>query len=149
MKWPSKARAFLIISTLLGVAASVAIAALVGRYAYDQPGDKRFVNSTSVLERWSPAGGNNQSCKIATPRAQIKASFSASPIVLDGVKEASWDNATPYPIIHKFNASMTRVLTPMAAMAGCLMTRLCWWRHSHRIARLLSIPISTTTMTAQ
>lgn len=35
---------------LLGVAATVATAARVGRYAYDQPGDKHFVNNTSVLE---------------------------------------------------------------------------------------------------
>ena len=43
MKRPSKTRTVLIVAMLLfGVAASVAFAALIGRYAYDQPGDKNL-----------------------------------------------------------------------------------------------------------
>jgi hypothetical protein len=123
MKRPSEACALLIVSMLLGVAISVAIAALVDRYAYDQPGDKSFVNNTNVLERWSPAGGNNQSYKITAPRAQVKASFSTKSIMVDGVKESAWDNATPYPVINKFNASMTAD-APAATARGTL--RLLW-----------------------
>ena len=91
---------------LLGVAATVATAARVGRYAYDQPGDKHFVNNTSVLERSSVAG-NNQSEKIVASRAQVKAAFTRQPIVVDGVREAAWDAATSYPIAHRFTADMT------------------------------------------
>ena len=124
MKRPSKTRAVLMVALLLlGVATSVAFAALVGRYAYDQPGDRNFVSNTNVLERWSPTGGNNQSYKIATPRAQVKATFTTKPIVVDGVREAAWDDATPYPITNKFNAGMTAD-APSATAQGTL--RLLW-----------------------
>ena len=124
MKRPSKSRAVRIVAILLfGVATSVAFAALVGRYAYDQPGDRNFVSNTNVLERWSPTGGNNQSYKIATPRAQVKASFTTKPIVVDGVREAAWDDATPYPITNRFNAGMTAD-APAATAQGTL--RLLW-----------------------
>ena len=102
---------------------SVAFAALVGRYAYDQPGDRNFVSNTNVLERWSPTAGNNQSYKIATPRAQVKANFTTKPIVVDGVREAAWDDATPYPVTNKFNAGMTAD-APAATAQGTL--RLLW-----------------------
>jgi len=124
MKRPFKTRTGLIVATLLfGVAMSVAFAALVGRYAYDQPGDRNFVSNTNVLERWSPTAGNNQSYKIATPRAQVKANFTTKPIVVDGVREAAWDDATPYPVTNKFNAGMTAD-APAATAQGTL--RLLW-----------------------
>jgi hypothetical protein len=124
MKRQSKSRAVLIAAMLLlGIAASVAFAALVGQYAFDQPGDKRFVSNTNVLERWTPTDGNNQSCKITAPRAQVKATFTTTPIAVDGVKEAAWDNATSYPIANKFNAGMTAE-APAATAQGSL--RLLW-----------------------
>jgi hypothetical protein len=52
MKHPSKTRAVPFVALLVfGVAISVTSTTLVGRYAYDQPGDKDFVNNTNVLER--------------------------------------------------------------------------------------------------
>jgi hypothetical protein len=124
MKRPSKTRAVLITAMLLfAVAISAAFAALVGRYSYDQPGDKSFVSNTNVLERWSPTGSNNQSHKIAAPRAQVKAAFTTKAIVVDGVREAAWDDATPYLIANKFNAGMTAD-APAAAAQGTL--RLLW-----------------------
>ena len=120
MKRSSKIRTIPIVSMLLfGVATAVAFAALVGRYAYDQPGDRNFVSNTNVLERWTPTGGNNQSYKIAAPRAQVKATFTTKPIVIDGVREAAWDDATPYPITNKFNAGMTAE-APAATAQGTL-----------------------------
>ena len=58
MKRPSHIRpaAPLVATIVLGTAAAVAIAAAGGQYAYDQPGDKHFVNNTAVLERTSPTG---------------------------------------------------------------------------------------------
>jgi hypothetical protein len=124
MKPPSNPRAVLIVAMLLsGVAISVAFTARAGRYAYDQPGDRNFVSNTNVLERWTPAGGNNQSHKIAVPRAQVKATFTAKPIVVDGVREAAWDDATPYPIASKFDAGMTAD-APAATAQGTV--RLLW-----------------------
>ncbi len=124
MNQPSKTRAALIVAMLLfGVATSVVFAALLERYAYDRPGDRNFVCNTNVLERWSLTGGNNQSSKIAAPRAQVKATFTAKPIVVDGVKEAAWNDATPYPIANKFNAGMTAD-APDATAQGTL--RLLW-----------------------
>ena len=71
-----------------GIAATVAVAARVGQYGYDQPGDKHFVNNTAVVERSSIAGGNNQSQKIVATRAQMNATFTRQPIGVDGVREA-------------------------------------------------------------
>jgi hypothetical protein len=124
MKRLSKTLAVLmVLMPLFGVTPSVAFAAPGDLYPYDQPGDKRFVNNTNVLERWSPTGGNNQSSKIATPRAQVKATFTTGHIVVDGVREVAWDAATPYPIANKFNAGMTGV-APAATAQGTL--RLLW-----------------------
>ncbi|MBN1569306.1 MAG: hypothetical protein JXA73_15780 [Acidobacteria bacterium] len=124
MKRQSNLYAVPIIAMLLfGVATSMALAALAGRYAYNQPGDRRFVSNTNVLERWTPAGNNNQSCKIATPRAQVKATFTARPIVIDGIREAVWSDATAYPVANKFDAGMTAD-APAATAEGTL--RLLW-----------------------
>ncbi len=117
MKRPSKTRVILIIALLLGVALPVALAALAGRYAYDQPGDRNFVSNTNILERWSPAGGNNQSYKIVAPRAQVKAMFTTRPIVVDCAREAAWDDATPYPVTNKFNTDMTALRVPTAGIS--------------------------------
>jgi len=107
----------------IGIAATAPVGAPDGQYPYDQPDDKQFVNNTNVLERWSPTAGNNQSYKIVSPRAQVKASFTDKPIVVDGIREAAWDAATPYPIIHKFNPGMTGD-APDATAQGTL--RLLW-----------------------
>jgi hypothetical protein len=124
MKQQSKSRALLIAAMLLsGIATSVALAPLVGQYAYDQPGDKKFVSNTNVLERWTPTGGNNQSFKIAAPRAQVKATFTTKPIAVDGVKEEAWNDAVPYPIANRFDAGMTAD-APAATAQGTL--RLLW-----------------------
>jgi hypothetical protein len=123
MKRPSQTRASIVVILLFGVALSVAFAALAGRYAYDQPGDRNFVSNTNVLERWTLNGGNNQSAKITAPRAQVKATFTAKPIAVDGVRESAWNDATPYPIANKFNAGMTAD-APAATAQGTL--RLLW-----------------------
>jgi hypothetical protein len=124
MKRSSTARAVLAIAApLFGVVLLIAAGALAGRYGYDRPGDKKFVNDTRILERWSPAGGNNQSCKIAAPRAQVQAAFTAKAIAIDGVREAAWDDAASYPIANKFNAGMTAD-APAATAQGSL--RLLW-----------------------
>jgi hypothetical protein len=121
MKKSSKTRIALIITTLLfGVATPLA---MLGQYAYDQPGDRNFVSNTNILERWSPTGSNNQSYKITTPRAQVKATFTTKPIVVDGIRETAWDDATPYPIANKFNTDMTAD-APAATTQGTL--RLLW-----------------------
>ena len=62
----------ILVTVLFAAAASIGLAAGVSQYRYDQPGDKHFVNNTAVLERTSPAASNNQSYKIATPRARSK-----------------------------------------------------------------------------
>jgi hypothetical protein len=124
MKQASKTRLALIVAALLfGAAISLTFAALAGQYAYDQPGDRNFVNNTNILERWLLTGSNNQSSKIAVPRAQVKATFITKPIVVDGVREAAWNDATPYPIANKFNADMTAD-APDATAQGTL--RLLW-----------------------
>jgi hypothetical protein len=105
------------------ILAILLVVAAGGQYAYDQPGDRRFVNNTGVLERSSPNGANNQSYKISTPRAQVKATFASRPITVDGVREAVWDAATAYPIAHRFNASMTGD-APDATALGTV--RLLW-----------------------
>ncbi len=124
MKLPTQIRLVPISVLLLcGIAASAAFAILAGQYAYDHPGDKKFVCNTNILERWSPTGSNNQSNKVATPRARVKAKFTTKPIVVDGVREAAWDDAVPYPIANKFNAGMTAD-APAASTQGTL--RLLW-----------------------
>ncbi len=122
MKRLSKTLALMALTLLLGTATSVAFAAPGDLYPYDQPGDKKYVSNTNVIERWSPSGSNNQSYKITTSRAQAKASFTSKPIVVDGVREAAWDAATPYPIVNKFSVDMAAV-APDAAQ-GTL--RLLW-----------------------
>src|SRR5215831_17127037 len=113
-----------IFATLLfGFAASVAFAAQGSQYSYDRLGDKNFVNNTAVLERTSPTGYNNQSYKVAAPRAQLTATFTRQPVVVDGSREAVWDVATPYPIANKFNEGMTAD-APEATAHGTL--RLLW-----------------------
>ncbi len=124
MKQPTQARAVPMIALLLlGVATAAALAVLAGSYAYDQPGDRSFVCNTNVLERWTPTGGNNQSHKIASPRAQVKAVFTAKPIAVDGVKEEAWNDSVPYPIANRFNADMTAD-APAATAQGT--ARLLW-----------------------
>ncbi|PKO14105.1 MAG: hypothetical protein CVU39_16140 [Chloroflexi bacterium HGW-Chloroflexi-10] len=103
---------------LLGVINSVVLA-LPGDYLYDQPGDKNYVNNTNVLERYST---NNQSVKITAPRAQANATFTSESIVVDGVRDAAWDAATPYPITNTFNTAMTAAI-PDGAQGSM---RLLW-----------------------
>ena len=57
------------------VAASLAIAAGDSRYAYNQPGDRRFVSNTAVLERRTPAGANKQSHKVESAPGQVTAVY--------------------------------------------------------------------------
>ena len=72
----AKPRAILTVAALaLALAASLAFAAVDGplaQYAYDQPGDKKFICNTGILERESPTASNNQSFRIASPRASSK-----------------------------------------------------------------------------
>jgi hypothetical protein len=103
---------------------ALALSAAVGdQYPYDQPGDKKFVNDTAVLERTAPGVANNRSTKLSAPRAQVTATFTSRPIVVDGVREAAWDAATPFPIAHAFNPTMTGD-APEATARGTL--RLLW-----------------------
>lgn len=108
---------------LLATTAPTASAQPGDLYAYDQPGDKRFVNNTNVLERFSPTGGNNQSYKVTAPRAQADATFTAESITVDGVREAAWDDTPSYPISNRFNTTMTAE-APDASTEGAL--RLLW-----------------------
>ena len=82
----------LVATTCLGVATTLAVLAQGSQYAYDRPGDRRFVNNTAVLERAS-AAGNNQSEKIAVPRARLNATFTRQAVVVDGVRDAAWNAA--------------------------------------------------------
>jgi hypothetical protein len=123
MKRPTPNRAAPIAAMLAAVAVTTAIAAVGGQYAYDLPGDKRFVNNTAVLERTSPSGGSNQSYKVTTPRAQVKAAFTSETVVVDGIRESAWDAASSFPIANKFNVSMTAD-APDATAQGVL--RLLW-----------------------
>jgi hypothetical protein len=81
------------------------------------------VSNTNILERWTSTGGNNQSAKIAVPRAQIQAAFTTRPIVIDGFREAAWNDAVAYPIANKFDAGMTAA-APAATARGTLL--LLW-----------------------
>ncbi len=114
--------ALLIAAGLLAIAAVAAVAATAAGdpYAYDQPGDRRFVSNTAVLER---SDADNRSVKIATPRAAVTATFTRTPVVVDGIREAAWDAAAAYPIEHRFNADMTAD-APEATTHGTL--RLLW-----------------------
>jgi chitodextrinase len=94
-----------------------------GGYPYDQPGDKQYVSNTNVLERFSPEGANNQSYKVTAPRAQADAAFTSEAIAVDGVRDAAWDAATPYPIGNSFTPAMTAD-APDATTSGTL--RLLW-----------------------
>lgn len=93
------------------------------RYAYDQPGDRAFVSNTAVLERWSPAGSNNQSYKLTADRAAADAAFVDEAIVIDGVREPAWDRATASPIRHRFDAAISAA-APAATVAGT--ARFLW-----------------------
>src|SRR5262245_16158696 len=104
--------------------AFTALIAAAGQYAYDQPGDRRFVSNTAVLERTTPSGAtDNRSYKIAARRAQMNAAFTARPPAIDGVREAAWAAATSHPVDHKFNADMTAD-APDASAHGTV--RLLW-----------------------
>ncbi len=105
---------------MAGVVASFALPAAAGEYAYDQPGDRRFVSNTAVLER---NGTDNRSTRITAPRAQVMARFTRRPVIVDGVREAAWDAATAYPITNRFNADMTAA-APDATAHGTL--RMLW-----------------------
>jgi hypothetical protein len=107
-------------AALAGAAIPFALIAAAVQYAFDQPGDRRFVSNTAVLER---AGANNQSERIVTPRAQLTALFTRQPIVVDGVREPGWDAATAYPVANRFNADMTAE-APDATAHGSL--RMLW-----------------------
>ncbi len=113
------------VTLLVGAVAPAAAAAPspADSYPYDQPGDKKYVTNTNVLERFSPDGGNNQSYKVKADRAQADAAFTTHVPTVDGVKDAAWDAATSYPIGHKFNAGMTGD-APDATTDGTL--RLMW-----------------------
>jgi hypothetical protein len=118
---PLTARAAVRVAAVLaGVAIPFALLAAAGHYAFDQPGDRRFVSNTAVLER---SGANNQSAKIVAPRAQVTAAFTTRTIVVDGVREAAWDAATAYPVANRFNADMTAE-SPAATTHGSL--RALW-----------------------
>src|SRR5690242_20699472 len=120
MKKPFSPLPFSLAALLLGSAAP----AFGATYDYSQPGDKNFINNTNVLERSLGATSlNNQSLKIVAPRAQANATFTAAPIVVDGVREAAWDAATAYPIANKFNTAMTAA-APDATTQGTV--RMLW-----------------------
>lgn len=103
--------------------AGPALAATGDGYPYDQPGDKKFVVNTNVLERFSPTGANNQSYKVQADRAQAEAAFTDEPITVDGVRDDAWDAATAYPIQNSFTAAMTAD-APDATTEGTV--RLLW-----------------------
>jgi hypothetical protein len=73
-----------------------------------------------VLER---DGANNQSTKVATPRAAVRATFTRQPVAVDGRREAAWDAATAWPVANLYNADMTAA-APEASARGTL--RLLW-----------------------
>jgi len=111
------------VALLCAAVAPAAAAATPDGYGYDQPGDKDHVSNTAILERFSPNGGNNQSYKVVADRAEATASFTATPITVDGVAEATWDGATSYPIDNKFTANMSGA-NPAATTTGAL--KLMW-----------------------
>lgn len=101
-----------------------AAAAPGDEYAYDRPGDKENMVNTNVLERFTPTGlGNNRSHKVEATRAQAEAVFTTQPIAVDGVREAAWDEVTPYPIANTFDATMSAA-TADATTTGTV--RLAW-----------------------
>lgn len=109
---------------LLLALVATAAQATVAQYDYSQPGDKHYINNTGVLERsLGASSSNNQSLKIVAPRAQVAATFTTAPIVVDGVRESAWDAATVYPITNKFNSTLSALL-PSATAQGTL--RLLW-----------------------
>ena len=94
---------------------------------------EHFVTNTNVLERFTPTGGNNQSYKVDRSQGSGQSHVHPKPIVVDGVREAAWDDATRYPIANKFNAAMTAdapAATRKARCGCCGMGRcfICWWR---------------------
>jgi len=108
---------------LAGVVAAPAAAATGQGYPYDQPGDKDYVSNTNVLERYSPEGGNNQSYKVTSPRAEADAAFTTEHVAVDGVRDDAWDAATAYPVQNRFTPTMTAE-APDATAGGTL--RLLW-----------------------
>ncbi|GAA4343872.1 sugar-binding protein [Microbacterium rhizosphaerae] len=124
MKTISRSLAIIAPAVLLfGIVTPANAADTPGQYGYDQPGDKNYVTNTDVLERFSPDGGNNQSYKVVADRAQADAAFATQAPTVDGVKDASWNDAQSYPIEHKFNAGMTGD-DPSATTTGTV--RLMW-----------------------
>lgn len=108
MKTLSRALAFALpLSLVVSGLATAANAATDDRYPYDQPGDKDFVNNTSILERFHPTAGNNQSYKVTGPRAEADATFTTESIAVDGVRDAAWDASTAHPIDNSFTVGMT------------------------------------------
>lgn len=95
------------LALVLTAVAPAAEAATGERYGFDEPGDRDSMTNTGVLERFSPEGGNNQSVKVATPRAEADATFTSERVVVDGIREPAWDAATEYPIANTFDAGMT------------------------------------------
>lgn len=110
---------FMTLIMMLGGITPLAHAEPGDLYPYDQPGDKYYVNNTNVLERYNT---NNQSVKVIAPRAQANATFTTESIEVDGVRDAAWDAAIPYPIINSFDVGMTASI-PTAAMGSM---RLLW-----------------------
>jgi hypothetical protein len=108
------------LAALTGMTLSFALLAAAARHAYDQTGERRFMSNTAVLER---NGENNQSSLITAPRAQVSAAFTSKPVAVDGVREAAWDAAQPYPIRNRFNADMTAA-APEASAQGTI--RALW-----------------------
>jgi chitodextrinase len=115
--------AVLVPAALLLAVAAPAAAAPGDGYPYDQNGDKKYVSNTNILERYSPTGGNNQSYEVEASRAEGDATFTTEAIAVDGVREAAWDDATPYPIGNSFNVGMTAD-APSATTEGTV--RLLW-----------------------
>ncbi len=112
------------VTSLLLAVLPLAAHATGGIYDYNQPGDKNYIPNTNVLERsLGTTVSNNQSIKIVAPRFQGNATFTTAPITVDGVREAAWDAATPYPISNKFNTAMTAAL-PTATAQGTV--RMLW-----------------------
>lgn len=92
-------------------------------YSYDETGDRRHMTNTAILERWSPAAGNNRSLKLVTTRALANAAFTSEAISVDGEREAAWDHAPAYEIAQTYNHEMTAP-APGASTAGSL--RFLW-----------------------
>ena len=71
---------------------------------------------------------------IVSPRAQVKATFTDKPIVVDGIREGTWDAATPYPIAQQIQCANDRRCAPDATAqgrSGCFGTVpffICSWK---------------------